>query len=52
MIAPVGMVGQGPNTGGMVVHAGRWQDVVPRLLAAGEVFDVIYFDTFGEPVLR
>jgi type IV protein arginine methyltransferase len=31
-----------------VIHSGRWQDVVPQLLAAGEVFDVIYFDTFGE----
>jgi type IV protein arginine methyltransferase len=36
----------------MVVHAGSWQDVVPRLLAAGEVFDVIYFDTFGEYVVE
>jgi protein arginine N-methyltransferase 2 len=32
-----------------LIHSGRWQDVVPQLLAAGEVFDVIYFDTFGEP---
>lgn len=31
-----------------VVHAGRWQDVVPSLLESGEVFDAIYFDTFGE----
>jgi protein arginine N-methyltransferase 2 len=34
--------------GRYVVHAGRWQDVLPKLLEAGEVFDVIYFDTFGE----
>jgi protein arginine N-methyltransferase 2 len=30
------------------IHAGRWQDIVPTLLEADEVFDVIYFDTFGE----
>ncbi|RFU31318.1 hypothetical protein B7463_g5020, partial [Scytalidium lignicola] len=34
--------------GKYVVHEGRWQDVLPRLLEEGEVFDVIYFDTFGE----
>ncbi|XWW92280.1 hypothetical protein V2A60_000203 [Cordyceps javanica] len=27
---------------------GRWQDVVPTLLARGELYDAIYFDTFGE----
>ncbi|KAL3417391.1 arginine N-methyltransferase 2 [Phlyctema vagabunda] len=31
-----------------VVHAGRWQDVCQSLLEAGEVYDAIYFDTFGE----
>jgi protein arginine N-methyltransferase 2 len=31
-----------------VLHEGRWQDVVPKLLEQGLVFDVIYFDTFGE----
>ncbi len=30
------------------IHAGRWQDVVPKLLEAGEQYDAIYFDTFGE----
>jgi protein arginine N-methyltransferase 2 len=30
------------------VHGGKWQDICPKLLEAGEVFDVIYFDTFGE----
>ncbi|KAN0121763.1 arginine N-methyltransferase 2 [Hyaloscypha variabilis] len=30
------------------VHAGKWQDVCPLLLQAGEIYDVIYFDTFGE----
>jgi len=37
-----------PKGGKYVVHAGKWQDVVPKLLEEGEVFDVIYFDTFGE----
>lgn len=36
--------GEGRN----VIHPGRWQDIVPHLLEAGEIFDVIYFDTFGE----
>src|SRR3569833_3300325 len=30
------------------VLEGRWQDVCPRLLEAGEVYDAIYFDTFAE----
>ncbi|KAJ1331077.1 type IV protein arginine methyltransferase [Microdochium nivale] len=34
--------------GAYKVHAGRWQDVVPQLLEAGETYDAIYFDTFGE----
>lgn len=38
----------GPEPGAYKVHAGRWQDVVPRLLEAGETYDAIYFDTFGE----
>lgn len=37
-----------PEGGKYVVHKGKWQDVVPKLLEEGEVFDVIYFDTFGE----
>lgn len=37
-----------PEGGKYVIHEGRWQDVLPRLLEEGEVFDVIYFDTFGE----
>lgn len=41
-----------PEGGAYKIHAGRWQDVVPRLLEAGEVFDVIYFDTFGEDYLQ
>jgi len=32
----------------VVVHEGRWQDVVPGLVEKGELFDAIYFDTFAE----
>ncbi|KAM0332559.1 hypothetical protein ACHAQA_002843 [Verticillium albo-atrum] len=38
----------GPEEGSFKVHRGRWQDIVPELLEAGEVYDAIYFDTFGE----
>lgn len=38
----------GPETGAFKVHAGRWQDIVPTLIENGEVYDAIYFDTFGE----
>ncbi|KAH6898560.1 S-adenosyl-L-methionine-dependent methyltransferase [Thelonectria olida] len=38
----------GPEEGAFKVHKGRWQDIVPKLLADGEVYDAIYFDTFGE----
>ncbi|KAI9904856.1 hypothetical protein N3K66_001385 [Trichothecium roseum] len=38
----------GPEQGAYKIHAGKWQDVVPRLLEAGEQYDAIYFDTFGE----
>ncbi|KAI9886242.1 MAG: Golgi-to-ER vesicle coat component [Watsoniomyces obsoletus] len=33
---------------GVKIHQGRWQDVLPDLLEKGEMFDVIYFDTFAE----
>ena len=33
---------------GVTVHEGKWQDVVPRLIDEGVVFDAIYFDTFAE----
>jgi protein arginine N-methyltransferase 2 len=36
--------GEGKN----VLHEGKWQDIVPKLLEEETVFDVIYFDTFGE----
>ncbi|KAE8449327.1 hypothetical protein EG329_008228 [Mollisiaceae sp. DMI_Dod_QoI] len=37
-----------PEDGKYKIHAGRWQEVCPKLLEEGEVFDAIYFDTFGE----
>lgn len=33
---------------GVVIHHGRWQDVVPQLVDKGDLFDAIYFDTFAE----
>lgn len=38
----------GPEEGAFKVHKGKWQDIVPKLLEDGEVYDAIYFDTFGE----
>ncbi|KAL6867845.1 arginine N-methyltransferase 2 [Trichoderma novae-zelandiae] len=38
----------GPERGEYQVCKGRWQDVVPRLVEEGYVYDAIYFDTFGE----
>ncbi|KAI1105479.1 arginine N-methyltransferase 2 [Jackrogersella minutella] len=38
----------GPSDGAYKVHAGLWQDVVPKLFEQGEMYDAIYFDTFGE----
>jgi type IV protein arginine methyltransferase len=33
---------------GMVVHEGKWQDILPKLVTEGHLFDAIYFDTFAE----
>lgn len=33
---------------GVVIHPGRWQDIVPTLVEQDVVFDAIYFDTFAE----
>jgi protein arginine N-methyltransferase 2 len=33
---------------GVVIHQGRWQDILPGLVASGEMFDAIYYDTFAE----
>ncbi|KAI2473676.1 arginine N-methyltransferase 2 [Annulohypoxylon bovei var. microspora] len=38
----------GPSSSAYKVHAGKWQDVLPKLLEQGETYDAIYFDTFGE----
>jgi protein arginine N-methyltransferase 2 len=33
---------------GVRVHEGRWQDILPKLVEEGVVFDAIYYDTFAE----
>ena len=33
---------------GVVIHEGRWQDIIPKLLEEGVMFDGIYYDTFAE----
>ncbi|KAL3480712.1 protein arginine N-methyltransferase 2 [Aspergillus californicus] len=33
---------------GVVIHEGRWQDILPTLVSQGEMFDAIYYDTFAE----
>ncbi|KAL4917144.1 S-adenosyl-L-methionine-dependent methyltransferase [Aspergillus aurantiobrunneus] len=33
---------------GVRIHEGKWQDVLPNLVAEGEMFDAIYYDTFAE----
>ena len=33
---------------GVVVHEGKWQDVLPKLVEEGLMFDAIYYDTFAE----
>ncbi|KAF7558316.1 hypothetical protein G7046_g5835 [Stylonectria norvegica] len=38
----------GPEPGAFKIFGGKWQDVVPQLLEQGEIYDAIYFDTFGE----
>ncbi|KAJ6782999.1 hypothetical protein PWT90_09754 [Aphanocladium album] len=38
----------GPEDGAFKMFAGRWQDVVQTLMEQGELYDAIYFDTFGE----
>jgi protein arginine N-methyltransferase 2 len=35
-----------------VLHAGTWQSIIPTLLESETVFDVIYFDTFGESYIE
>ncbi len=38
----------GGESGAFKVHQGKWQDICPNLLEEGQVYDAIYFDTFGE----
>lgn len=38
----------GPEDGAYKVFGGKWQQVVLQLLEQGELYDAIYFDTFGE----
>ncbi|KAL1976360.1 hypothetical protein VTN31DRAFT_2642 [Thermomyces dupontii] len=33
---------------GVTIHAGKWQDVLPKLLEENRTFDAIYYDTFAE----
>jgi type IV protein arginine methyltransferase len=33
---------------GVVIHQGRWQDILPKLVIEGQTFDAIYFDTYAE----
>jgi type IV protein arginine methyltransferase len=33
---------------GVIIHEGRWQDVLPTMVSDGLVFDAIYYDTFAE----
>jgi protein arginine N-methyltransferase 2 len=33
---------------GVVIHEGRWQDILPSLVEQGIMFDAIYYDTFAE----
>ncbi|KAJ4163419.1 hypothetical protein LMH87_005150 [Akanthomyces muscarius] len=38
----------GPEPDAFKMFHGRWQDVVQTLMERGELYDAIYFDTFGE----
>lgn len=33
---------------GVTIHEGKWQEVVPKLIEKGTLFEAIYFDTFAE----
>lgn len=33
---------------GVVIHEGKWQDILPTLIAQNITFDAIYYDTFAE----
>ncbi|KAK3989146.1 hypothetical protein QBC44DRAFT_308759 [Cladorrhinum sp. PSN332] len=38
----------GPEAGAYKVYQGKWQEVCVQLLQENNVYDAIYFDTFGE----
>ncbi|KXX78698.1 Protein arginine N-methyltransferase 2 [Madurella mycetomatis] len=38
----------GPEPGAFKVYRGKWQEVCQQLLREGQIYDAIYFDTFGE----
>jgi protein arginine N-methyltransferase 2 len=38
----------GPAPGAFQVYKGKWQEVCHQLLEEGQIYDAIYFDTFGE----
>jgi protein arginine N-methyltransferase 2 len=38
----------GPTPGAFKVYNGKWQEVCAELLQEGQIYDAIYFDTFGE----
>ncbi|KAI1931984.1 Arginine N-methyltransferase 2 [Ophidiomyces ophidiicola] len=33
---------------GVVIHQGKWQDILPELINQGQIFNAIYYDTFAE----
>ena len=33
---------------GVTIYEGKWQDILPKLVAEGTIFDAIFFDTFAE----
>jgi type IV protein arginine methyltransferase len=37
---------------GVVIHAGKWQDILPVMAQDGLVFDGIYYDTFAESYME
>ena len=36
------------NKPGVTIHAGKWQDILPKLIEDGAAFDAVYYDTFAE----
>ena len=33
---------------GVIIHEGKWQDIVPELMKIGTTYDAVFFDTFAE----